>query len=162
MWEIYISPHTSVWALVCPSVQEFLDANWREVRYTLHSGDQMMRASAVCLFLLVFAGVCSPQEEKKGDYLLGSCLLTVNDMDHRAGGSASAENGYESFRDGMCRGLIEGVSDISPKVCPPNGATYGQEYRVVLKYLQDHPEELHLRDTDLIEKALTQAFPCHS
>jgi hypothetical protein len=56
--------------------------------------------------------------------------------------------------------MIEGISDASPKVCPPYESTYGQEFRIVTKYLQDHPEELHLKNSDLVEKALAKAFPC--
>jgi hypothetical protein len=35
-----------------------------------------------------------------------------------------------------------------------------QAIRVVTKYLNDHPEKLHLGDTVLIRLALTNGFPC--
>ena len=71
-----------------------------------------------------------------------------------------SENTFEAWRDGYCTGLVYGISNASPHVCPDEEVTTGQETRVVLKYLQDHPEELHLDNAVLVEKALEKAFPC--
>jgi hypothetical protein len=49
---------------------------------------------------------------------------------------------------------------MSPKVCPAKDSTYEQGTRVVVKYLQDHPEELHMKSSALVERALAKAFPC--
>ena len=61
---------------------------------------------------------------------------------------------------GFCLGIVKGVTDTSTKVCPPKEVNVGQNVRVVLKYSQDHPEELHVNQSPLIEKALSKAFPC--
>jgi len=66
----------------------------------------------------------------------------------------------ENFADGMCRGVVMGVIEVSPKVCPSEGVTLAQAVRIVLKFLQDHPERLHLRGSELAEDALSKAFPC--
>lgn len=121
----------------------------------------MMRTLGVCAFLLLVSAVGSqgnpfPQDETSGNFLLASCQLTVKSVDD----TAFAENHFEAYRDGYCRGLIEGVSDASSKVCPAHNVSYGQEFRIVLKYLQDHPEELHLKNSLLVDKALASAFPC--
>lgn len=117
------------------------------------------------LFVFLFFAFCvgssggsaSPKEEvTRGNWLLGSCQLTVKSMDD----PSLSENTLEAYRDGFCRGLIDGVSHASPKVCPNEEVTHGQETRVVLKYLQDHPEELHLVNAVLVDKALSKAFPC--
>jgi hypothetical protein len=71
-----------------------------------------------------------------------------------------SENNFEAFRDGYCIGLVNGVTNASPQVCPDEAVTTGQTVRVVLKYLEDHPEELHLNNAVLAEKALAKAFPC--
>ena len=54
------------------------------------------------------------------------------------------------------------LSDKEDKAlfCPPDNATIGQSVRVVVKYLEDHPAELHEQDSLLIVKALDGAFPC--
>jgi hypothetical protein len=45
-------------------------------------------------------------------------------------------------------------------ICEPNDVTNGQEGLIVLKYLRDHPEELHLKAAALVIKAMGKAFPC--
>ena len=122
-----------------------------------------MRTLSLCVVIVLASAVVSsgrspaPEEDvQRGNWLLVSCQLTVRHMDDTSG----HEDIYESDRNGVCSGLVEGVSDISPKVCPPEHTSYGQEARVVVKYLQDHPEELNLRDTVLVERALERAFPC--
>ena len=119
----------------------------------------VMRTIPLCIFLFVFSGGSSsvPQQDvTTGTWLLGSCQITVKATDDRT----FQENDLESFRDGFCRGMIEGVSKASPRVCLDD-VTYAQEVRIVLKYLQDHPEEIHQRNAILVDKALSRAFPCH-
>lgn len=120
-----------------------------------------MRTLGVCLFLLLAVGVgfCS-DHSSDGNQLLVLCQMSVKEMD--TGDYRFAANQVvAAVQDGICIGLVKGVSDVSPHVCPPKDAPYGQEIRIVVRYLENHPEELHLRDTALIEKALSQAFPCH-
>ena len=65
-----------------------------------------------------------------------------------------------------CLGIVHGVADMIDVWDDslggsglPEGYTTGQGVRIVVKYLQTHPEELNQRDTVLIFKALRQAFP---
>jgi len=123
----------------------------------------MTRGIGLCVAIIAFSvgsssGSPTPQEEdyRGGSWLLVSCQATLKQPDD----PSSHQNLYEAYRDGFCRGIVEGVSNASPKVCPEDNATYGQEVRVVVKYLQDHPEELHLRNSTLVEKALAKVFPC--
>jgi hypothetical protein len=44
--------------------------------------------------------------------------------------------------------------------CLPDGVSYDQIVRVVVKYLQSHPERLHRRGKGLAVEALSAAFPC--
>jgi len=44
--------------------------------------------------------------------------------------------------------------------CAPDGVISGQAARIVIKYLRDHPEELHQPDYALTIAALHAAFPC--
>ena len=76
-----------------------------------------------------------------------------------------------------CHGYIEGLSDTvfqyeqmlavaagsearGMRTCLPEGATYDQYTRVVVKYLRDHPEKLHEPRGGLAYDALVRAFPC--
>src|SRR5450432_200654 len=86
-----------------------------------------------------------------GNFLIESCRISIN---------SSAQNTYEGWRSGVCDGLISGVIYASSTICHDPDVTLGQAVRVVEKYLQDHPEKLHLSNTKLTVEALTQAFPC--
>ena len=44
--------------------------------------------------------------------------------------------------------------------CIPQGVTVEQAMAVVVKYLREHPERLHLKFVDLIVAAQRKAFPC--
>lgn len=117
-----------------------------------------MRARGACLFLLLFfgVGVRSDDFTPDGNHLLLNCQKAVNTINK----IGSTESSLDAFKEGLCTGLITGVSETSHRVCPPPHVTNGQEVRIVVKYLQDHPAELHLRHTKLIEQALAEAFPC--
>lgn len=116
----------------------------------------MTKIIGVCVFMLTAVAVCSPQEVTRGNWLLTSCQFTMKSIDD----PHAQQNSLESFRDGYCRGIVQGVVDASPQVCQGENVTLGQDFRVVFKYLQDHPEELDKRNTTLIQKALAKAFPC--
>jgi hypothetical protein len=76
---------------------------------------------------------------------------------------------------GVCLGYVNGVLDgvdlavgigaaahhVQPKgLCLPSESTMGQKYRVVVKYMNDHPEKTHLPTNVLVLEAITEAFPC--
>lgn len=44
--------------------------------------------------------------------------------------------------------------------CAPNGYTMGQAVRIVLAYLEKHPEELHMPFAILALRALHVSWPC--
>src|SRR6185437_7302713 len=99
------------------------------------------------------------QDVTSGNYLLGSCQITVRMLDN----PNQTLSQYESWRDGYCRGDIEGVvtaATLSSQICPSDGVTNSQIVRVVFKFIQDHPEKLNQRGAVLAFQALTQAFPC--
>jgi hypothetical protein len=56
--------------------------------------------------------------------------------------------------------LVEGIATMSKDICTDGDVTMGQQIRVVVKYLEDHPEELNKLSAVLIEKSLSKAFPC--
>ena len=58
-----------------------------------------------------------------------------------------------------CQGLVRGVVGMSLDINIPEDATLDQGCRVVLLYLQNHPEELHKSDYFLVHEALRKAFP---
>jgi hypothetical protein len=105
---------------------------------------------------LLLATPVRAQDVTSGNYLIGSCQITLRVIDN----PNITLDKYEAWRDGYCRGIIEGVGAASPLVCSPQGVTFSQEYRIVTKYLQDHPERLNSHGAELVQEALVQAFPC--
>jgi len=65
----------------------------------------------------------------------------------------------QAYYAGYCLGIVKGTS-LTTRVCTPDGVTVLQATRVVFKYLNDHPAQLHLPEVELIEEALSKAFPC--
>ena len=68
-----------------------------------------------------------------------------------------------------CIGYLTGILDANfirdgdPNYipyCSPNNLSVDQTRRIVIKYLQDRPEYLHLPSAVLIYVALGKAFPC--
>ena len=70
-----------------------------------------------------------------------------------------------------CVGYVEGINDYQttllgwsyldePYFCTPEGVRSYQLVKVVTKYLNEHPEELHLEAGGLVAAALQEAFPC--
>ena len=71
----------------------------------------------------------------------------------------------DAWIDGFCRGYIAGLSEPGPLLaaapnCPPKGVTYGQDYLIVVKYIHNHPEQMHKQTSVLVLEALQEAFPC--
>jgi hypothetical protein len=116
----------------------------------------MTKILSVCVFMFTAVAICSPQDVTRGNWLLTSCQLAVKSIDN----PNVDENIVETFRSGYCQGIVRGVSEASPKVCPGENVTNEQALRVVVKYLQDHPEELDQLGGRLVGKALVKAFPC--
>jgi Rap1a immunity proteins len=90
-------------------------------------------AAAVSIFLGLPA---QGQDITSGNSLLGSCQITV----HLTGNPNQTLSQYESWRDGYCRGIIEGVGAaaiLSSQACFPAGVTNSQMLRVVFKFLQE-------------------------
>lgn len=73
-----------------------------------------------------------------------------------------------SFGAGYCMGTMSTVytlvdyinSSLSMEMCPPPEITNEQMARIVVKYLQESPEVLHLDAATLTFSALRTAYPC--
>jgi hypothetical protein len=69
---------------------------------------------------------------------------------------------------GLCAGMIttlfwsQKALGEPLKFCAPRGITRGQSRQVVLRYLESHPERLHLDIRQLAVDAMREAWPCKS
>lgn len=68
----------------------------------------------------------------------------------------------EPFRQGVCAGQIDTLMDLANELglCAPAGMTSGQAYRVVVKYIDNHPALQNQMFTELAWEALRKAWPC--
>lgn len=112
------------------------------------------------LCVLVAIGTVCPdrafaqQDFSSGNFMLPHCQHFITD-------------GYPfEVWDGECGGVISTlmffgtVLPASVKFCAPKGATQGQAGKIIVNYLQSHPEELHQSFKGLAVSALHQAWPC--
>jgi hypothetical protein len=122
------------------------------------------------IVLMLFVSLNANVSAADGNKLLANCNAAIATID-----SPSATN--VTFGAGLCFGLMQGILHMSQMyqvhlvdnmrlerknilMCPPISVTNGQAARIVVKYLRDHPEELHNFDTFLAFNALADAFPC--
>lgn len=87
---------------------------------------------------------------------------------------SSTANFLEAFTYGTCLGRVAGfvqmneiceamgVIEKGRGFCRPEAVTHGQVLRVINKYLENNPAELHRRWDLLAYVALRTTFPCKS
>ncbi|PTU01700.1 hypothetical protein DBR45_16165 [Pseudomonas sp. HMWF031] len=110
------------------------------------------------------ACLCTQSAMADGNQLLKECEDGIAYMD---GGKAP----QNPVGVGHCVGVIQGTLDTldlahavfkSPKaVCQPDGGiSMLQTMRVVVKFLKEHPDRLHLNESGLVTTAMWTSFPC--
>jgi hypothetical protein len=122
----------------------------------------------VCLLPVVLLASSSPPEESFNFNETGNDFLRVCDT----------KESNRTVMDGVCLGYVNGVLEgfnmamrlgqaarhetitTGSLFCLPSESTMGQKYRVVVKYMNDHPEKTHNPTELLILDAITEAFPC--
>ena len=118
------------------------------------------------LIAIFAAGPASADDVRNdGNLLLPSCNAVVLAMDN-------GTTPKDKFGMGFCLGLVQGItmsnrlqqaskSPASPLFCiPQDGIENGQAARVLVKYLREHPQHLHLDDFTLAISAFQEAYPC--
>jgi hypothetical protein len=99
-------------------------------------------------FILNLAALSEPA--RAGYFVTGSMLL---DYCQKTDSPAS-----QTF----CSGYVAGISDALDDhfFCGPSEGQLSQSKKVVIKYLNEHPEILHKSASGLAIDALKAAFPC--
>jgi hypothetical protein len=127
-----------------------------------------MRTLAILTTVFVFLSSYAYAEDDR-DLLSGNALLPYC----KAGidGGVSGGNNGQAVYSGICAGIIIGVSsamrynaktNVNSLLCAhiPVEASNGQLARVVIRYMETHPKELHEPLTTLAALALKDAWPC--
>lgn len=91
-----------------------------------------------------------------GQFLSGNDLVTECASD-------------KSIERATCIAYVMGVLDSGvmydteyTKVCPPDRMSAHQAAKIVVKYADNNPEQLHFPASILVHNALIKAFPCGS
>ncbi len=126
----------------------------------------MKHLSTLCVFMSCFAVLVAHAEDEDGNFLLRECKETL------AGTYQGCEPAISSMH---CLGYIDGLVDMNDifksnvlksssqaLICLPKEkrVTVGELARIVVKYLEDNPTQLHESAAALATVALGKAFPC--
>lgn len=128
-----------------------------------------MRTTFISFLLLV---ICSPLASATdkgwsnidGNTLLPRCSLAVEFQDKKdlkpdgVTDTVLCLDFVSGFLDGY--ETASTVENGKPMLCFPEGATTGQMIRVIVKWMQDHPEKLNEPASHLVFQALYNSFGC--
>jgi hypothetical protein len=134
------------------------------------AGVQNMRVQAIAILLLCLtsAPAMSRSLGGTGNDELGPCrtFLEVADGTPAEKRRAAAASAGTWLDQGYCAGAIQvarnAAAVLVPAIrsCPPTEAPLSQVIRVVVTYMQAHPESLHEDLEILAWKAMKEAWPC--
>ena len=115
------------------------------------------------LMLVLLAGIAhgqSNENQNNSPSLLDQCKA-LTDVDYQK--CAACLGWGDGYLQGWNRGEINVEAKlVNSSICLPVGATNEQLERVLLKFLNDHPERLHKDASKLTITAFRQAFPCRT
>jgi hypothetical protein len=118
------------------------------------------KAYFIALWIVVgTAGQCFA--DTTGNEIREMCQISLHHSDR------PNMNSNDGAKAGFCLGFTEAIITLGDglaepgRFCHPNGVTIGQAYRVLLKYLDEHPERTNERAVLLALLAFKEAWPCH-
>lgn len=122
---------------------------------------------AFALLLCATAGFGGEKQDYSGNTVLAKCKTALRSLDGKS---------ESSFDRGYCIGWINAAISAYPIVryyadhlplssdlrCIPEEVTNQQIVQVFVKWMEAHPEKLHLDPFGLFSAAMEEAFPCES
>jgi hypothetical protein len=115
-----------------------------------------MKKMVYLIFVFLLSTPLTTYAETDGNSLLKRCSNVVLMADGK-------HTGVDEFEAGYCFGLISATAIMSTKgygICAPVTATTLQMSKVVIKFLNENPDKLHMHDTFLVLMAMENAWPC--
>jgi len=123
-------------------------------------------------YLLTIVLLFSFSQVRAGNFYTGRTgnFYTGNELLERCEARFSDDTAANISKANTCFGYVVSVSDIHDTYvgfklmeqlwCMPENLEGLQLVRIVTKYLQDAPEDLHNTASSLVSNALISAFPC--
>jgi len=94
------------------------------------------------------------------------CRVAVRVLNSR-GQAGMPDSGSTALCVGYVTGVLDGFLSFQSwrpskvnQICLPEAVEAGQAVKMVMKYIDAHPEELHLPAPDIVWAAMHDAFPC--
>ena len=105
------------------------------------------------------------QTPQDGNRLLKACGQMIRGIE------GEKQDSEQLMEAAYCFGYIAGfldayawgieIREVQPLYClPDDGIEEGQAARIIVKWMTDHPDKLHLYDAEIMLRALRDAFPC--
>lgn len=103
---------------------------------------------------------------------LATLTKSGNDFLRMCEPSGEHSSAVDTFCFAYANGVLDGYyyafatvqakqhEQVTGAFCPPDEITRGQQYRIAVKYMNDHPEETHRIAMALIAESMQAAFPC--
>lgn len=102
------------------------------------------------VFLLAATTANAATWGTKGSDMWGACARAL----------LSDETAANSFNSGLCHGTVNAIIFTKEDICMAEGVSRQQATRVVVRYFETHPEQLHRDGVILVHVALREAWPC--
>lgn len=127
---------------------------------------------AVVIPLCLMVSASAHAQTTTGADIVSKCKQAVRDVDND---TSADKPPVKSFDVGFCFGFIDGANSAQQVwaasdrtnhrnhpmgYCFPDAVTNGQMLRVFVKYLDEHPQDLHEPAALLYIEAMRRAFPC--
>jgi hypothetical protein len=135
-----------------------------------------IRICGIWTALMIATAAVAQEDTESANFMLPYCKLTpAQATANQATGNQTGGNkaGSSAFLAGRCAGLVQGIADTlalmkeanSDKLTPlcvdrPKGANTDQAVKVVVKYGDAHPDQIHAPFSVVAALALTEAWPC--
>ena len=119
----------------------------------------MILRLAILTLLIGLAGSASGQEVKRADELLWNCNGTASSEAEALLGKAICDGYVDGFIDSY-RVSTTYYGQPDAFCLPATGISIDQAIRVIVRYLEEHPNELHQSARSSVFLALRTAFPC--
>ena len=117
----------------------------------------MARFALVCLLVALPPSTASSMG--RGDQMLWQCKGRATSEAEGVMGQLVCAAYISGFIDSYQ--LTTAAHRVTPVIClPPSGISNDQGMRIVTKYLEAHPEDLHESARSSVFLALREAFPC--
>lgn len=116
-----------------------------------------MRGAFIAVVMLIISGqqTMAQQNVNSGAALLAECKRFANDENANV-------NALEALQRGVCIGIISAswYHTADRSFCPPQSISTTQNTRVVVRYMEQRPQDQHLLLAELAERAFKEAWPC--